>query len=278
MAKQHRKIPGSPNHNIIPRDSVYLSNPDGIITNNEKHLLETSSLTYAIEQYYMDRWSCTISHLTTLDWTTYHAQFQKARPTVRIYMIKMLTGWLPVHYHINKMSSGNTKCHLCQQPETIAHLFQCAHRSKWQRQLYVHLEQYLRKIHMPQPVCKIIMTHVKSIIRKSEEYSHFKHFTMFAGLLPRTWKELFAANNNNTNQQRDKWMKQLSQWLLTNSHDLWLARNNSLHYKEKKTSTMDYILNNKIAYIHYKMKLDTMTANYSQFRWKKDLILLIIKK
>ena len=67
MGKQHRLTPGNTIYNIIPRDSVYISNTDGIITNNEKELLETSSLTYVIEQYYMDRWTCNINYLTTLD-------------------------------------------------------------------------------------------------------------------------------------------------------------------------------------------------------------------
>ena len=63
MAKRQWLITGHTKYNIVPRDSAYLSNTDGIITNNEKQLLENSSQTYDIEQYYMAHWKCNITYL-----------------------------------------------------------------------------------------------------------------------------------------------------------------------------------------------------------------------
>ena len=161
-------------------------------------------------------------------------------------MIKMMTGWLPVKHHLNKMSTESSHCHLCKNDETVAHLFQCQQRKQWQRQLYVQLGQYLNKIHTPTSVCQLITHHVKNIIQNTDDYSHFKHFTIFAGLLPRKWKIEFADTTNCTSMQSDTWLKQLGQWLLTQGHELWIQRNNSLHEKEKKRSTMEHHLNQKI--------------------------------
>ena len=227
-------------------DSAYLSNKEGIITNTEKQILETSGSTYVAEQYYMDRWQCNISYLTTLDWHNYKVQFQQARPGLRIYMIKILTGWLPVKYHINKMSKDISQCHLCNQNETIAHLFQCSHREHWKRQHYKHLTQYLTKLHTPSTLQQNIITHIKNITQQPDEYSNFHHFIIYAGLLPLQWKESLGTHSTFTSTMCDKWMKQLGQWFTTQGHELWISRNNNLHDKEKKHSTMDYILNQKI--------------------------------
>ena len=150
----------------------------------------------------------------------------------------MLTGWLPVKHHLNKMSTGNSQCHLCTQNETIAHLFQCLKRKQWKRQFQAQLDQYLEKIHTPIYLRTIITTHVADVITNTDEYTHFKHFTIFAGLLPRRWKETLVNKTTSSTPNSDKWIRQLGKWLLTQGHELWLTRNNSLHAKDKKNSTM----------------------------------------
>ena len=95
------------------------------------------------------------------------------RPTLQGYIIKMMTGWLPVNHHLNKMMSSELHCHLCKNDETIAHLYQCTHRQIWQHTFQQNLNKYLLKIMTQTEVCHTINTHFENIIHNPEVYHHF---------------------------------------------------------------------------------------------------------
>jgi len=86
---------------IIPTqwNRIHLINNEGAITSKEKHLLETNWSTYRIEQYYMDRWEITAQTLQQYDWENYSTVYQQSNFTTKKFMIKVMTGWLPV-YHL----------------------------------------------------------------------------------------------------------------------------------------------------------------------------------
>ena len=111
---------------VIPHpEKIYISDMDGVVTGEEKQILETHWSLYRIEEYYITRWLCTMEDLATFDWVGYTKSFETSSLTQQRYIIKIMMGWLPVHYHLNKTLTDHRYCPLCQQDETIAHLVQC---------------------------------------------------------------------------------------------------------------------------------------------------------
>ena len=245
-ANQHRMNHVSPPSNIIPINSAYLRSPEGVITNDEQSILERRSSTYTIERYYARRWQCTIAELQQFDWQTYHNTYKNVRPTLQVYIIKMMTGWLPVNHHLNKMTSSDLHCHLCKNDETIAHLYQCTHRKNWRQTFQNQLNTYLHTIMSKPEVRHTITKHFENILNKPDIYHHFSNFTVFAGLLPQKWREQYNEITNDTISNTNKWMKKLAKWILQQGYEVWTTRNTSVHNKDKTTSPMDYDLNQKI--------------------------------
>ena len=119
----------------ISPQRIHLVNIDGAITGTEQQILMSNWTTYHLEQYYAHRWETTIQQLQNYDWQTYVTIHANMPVSIQKYMVKLMTGWLPVYHHTNKMMTAKQLCPLCQNEETIAHLFQCHHRQHWRQQL-----------------------------------------------------------------------------------------------------------------------------------------------
>ena len=98
-------------------DSVYLQDQHGSITSQEKSTLEQQWSTYKVEQYYSRRWKISTKQLSEYDWNIYHKNYTKAPDIHKIYMIKLMTGWLPICYRLNKIMKTQHKCPNCQNDE-----------------------------------------------------------------------------------------------------------------------------------------------------------------
>ena len=159
-----------------------------------------------------------------------------------------MTGWLPVYHHLNKMMKVQQKCPLCQNNETIAHLFQCHNRQQWQNNFQKHLQQQIQKQHTPQELITTITTKLHSIINDNYQHQHFKHFTIFAGLIPKEWTNTIRTYNNQ--MQTKRWTTQISKWFIQQGHELWTQRNTFIHDKEDQQSTIHQVLNEKIDHIY----------------------------
>ena len=149
QARHHRTTNTPSSHSLTPHNSAYLINMDGAITSQEKYYLETLWTTYNIETYYADRWAIPLQQIATFDWHNYSKIYTHLRPSLQVYIIKLLTGWLPVTHNINKMTTSQSTCHSCDKDETIAHLFQCLSRKKWIQLFEKQLSHQLHQIHTP---------------------------------------------------------------------------------------------------------------------------------
>ena len=220
-----------------------------MVTSQEKQLLETNWTTYEVENYYIHRWQTNASTLRLFDWEIYKKNYEKSRPSQQNYIIKMMTGWLPVYHHLNKMENTTRKCSLCNNSETIAHLFQCQHREKWRQQFLTQLNTQLLTLHTSTPFVQQLQQHLSQIFTNHHDFEHFKHFTIFAGFLPIDWKHQAISSTptqTNTSQKQQKWALQFSAWITARGHELWCYRNNQLYDKDGSQSHMDRVLNNKI--------------------------------
>ena len=159
----------------------------------------------------------------------------------------MMTGWLPVFHHLNKMTTTQKKCPLCQNDETIAHLFQCQHRHQWRQQLLTNIKDKISKLHMPQQTQQEIVTHIQQVTHNSLSYHHFHHFSVFAGLLPKQWSVQPHMESNPT--QHQQWQTTLGNWLIQQGMDLWATRNKKVH-EDTTQSTIHRMQNEKIQQLY----------------------------
>ena len=121
---------------------------------------------YLLEQYYSHRWQCTMTQIASFDWKVYHTVYNKEPTHIQIYIIKLMTGWLPVYHHINKMLANKQKCPLCQNKETIGHLYQCPGRRQWQQKFLKNLRSHLQTIKTSADLSSRIITHFSTIIKR----------------------------------------------------------------------------------------------------------------
>ena len=191
-AKHYRTTHDMIPNRILPYDSAYLTTVDGALTSQEKHTLENTWPTTIIEQYYMARWNCSLQQLTQHNWATYHTIYKASSPALQVYIIKLMTGWLPVRHHLNKMTTTKQTCPLCPADETIAHLFQCPHRTQWRNRFLQRTTTQLQKLKTPQEVIIKVTSHLHQILTDSDQIQHFQEFKIFAGLLPKQWSDQYT--------------------------------------------------------------------------------------
>ena len=125
-------------------------------------------------------------------------------------------------------------------------MFQCPQRAEWRMKFLQQCQDYLQKIKTPSILSQLIMTYIHDIFKEHLALSHFRHFTIFAGLLPSQWN-LTPMNPTeySSSFQYNKWAILLSQWLTIQGHQLWKDRSQQLHEDHKDETTTKHLLNQK---------------------------------
>jgi len=183
----------------------------------------------------------------------YSKIFTKSPDHLQVYTIKLMTGWLPVHHHTNKMVTTKQYCPLCQNEETIAHLLQCNGRRLWQQQFLANLQRKLKQLHTTDELYHRVVNYFTTITTDSANYHHYKHFTVFAGLLPQQWTQKVCNTDNMNAHQHiwsSNWPDQIGKWLLHQGHTLWNLRNKKIHEKDTTTPPLQTYLNQKIRQLY----------------------------
>ena len=233
----------------LSHDYAHLQDRNGVITSQEKIALETTLPSYEVETYYKEKWNTTLAILQLFDWQIYQKNYDKSSPKHQIFIIKMMTGWLPVYHQLNKMATTKLKCPKCNQEETIPHLFQCQSRTTWANTFMSNLKNFLNKLHTSTTFMEKAIPYFHEMINNSTDFDQFKQFTIFAGLLPIAWK-IEATNNDDTEAPdvltQQQWATKFSAWLTQQGHEVWILRNNQVHNKEEQTTTIHRTLNQKI--------------------------------
>ena len=248
IARKSRQLGGYRKHKPIPIPRVHLRDMEGEITSQEKQIINTNWNTYLIEEYYATRWRIPAAQLQMYDWHIYGKLYEQANPTIQKYMVKMLTGWLPVYHQTNKMTTNKKNCPLCQNNETLSHLFQCQHRSDWRNDLQTKLTAKLASLRTPLELHQEIDEHIKNILHQKTEYQHFKHFTPFAGLLPRRWRQQCEQMENS--DTANTWARNLGKWMTQQGMALWTTRNKQFNENGTKQSTTHRRLDEKIEHLY----------------------------
>ena len=218
IARGHRHNGTMPKYISPPQEWIHLRDYTGVITSQEKQVLENNWNAYNLENYYIQRWNTTSSTLQQFDWNIYTKNYERSRPSIQTYIIKMMSGWLPVFYNLNKMDNTNRKCHLFRDSETFPHLFQCLHRKIWKNQFLHHLDTHLRQTKTDPLFATQLHQHMRQLLFEPHEFDHFKHFTVFAGFLPNDWKQKAIPSTSspiNTASHQHRWTLKFSAWITT---------------------------------------------------------------
>ena len=253
IARNYRSTGVQTKHNPPPIPTIQIINDSGAVKSKEKVLMEHQSTTYTVENYYCRQWQYSAQKLASFDWHTYSKNYDNAASNVQTYIIKVMTGWLPVYHNLNKMLTIKKLCPLCHKDETIGHIFSCEGRTAWRDQFLQQLQQFLIKIHTNPELTEQIITHITTLINGTIEKDHFKHYTIFAGLFPLKWTTHEKDHNYKMAtdpQQTQKWAKQFSAWMTKTGHEVWLRRNQQIHSNDNTESTVHSFLNQKIQQLY----------------------------
>ena len=111
------------------------------------------------------------------------------------------------------------------------------------------LELFLTKHHTDHEFSCKLSNHCNNIFTNHGDFEHFNHFTIFAGLLPTSWK-LQAIPTSTTNTPlttlQQIWATKFSVWMTNQGFELWNTRNSRIHKNNNVDSSMDRALNQKI--------------------------------
>ena len=83
-------------HIDLPIEWAHIRDEYGATTSNKKDILANQWVAYQSERYYITRWNITTKQLSLYDWNTYKKNYEHSHPTIQKFIIKMMTGWLPV--------------------------------------------------------------------------------------------------------------------------------------------------------------------------------------
>jgi len=253
IAKRQRLHQDHPRYHPTHITTAYIRDVHGPVTSNEKILLEQQWASYNLEHYYKQRWQTTTKTLSKMDWQTYSRNFTKSASNIQTYIIKMMTGWLPVYHHLNKMTPNKTKCPICGNDETISHIFTCEGRKLWRVKFSSQLRTQLTTMNTPANLQDKIINHLDQLLNDQQQQYHFKYYTIFAGLLPLRWtnhSQHQTTTGDLTIITSNNWSRKLSLWLTMQGHEAWQARNQQIHAKTTSKSPMTTFLNQKIHHLY----------------------------
>ena len=253
IARTHRESLPFISHLPIPIDRVHLQDFYGDITSNEKEILATQWTLYRLELYYCRRWNITQQQLSNYDWKNYYKTYNKASPSLQIFMVKLLTGWLPVYHRMNKLTKTKRQCPNCQNDETIGHIFQCDGRKVWRQQFFNQLQAFLQKKELPMELRQEITHHFTQLLTTIQTTTSIKNYSLFAGLLPLTWTQgnkKSTTATTPTNIRQSHWVAPFCQWLTQQGHEAWLVRNKQIHNNDDNNSTIHTYLNQRIQHLY----------------------------
>ena len=124
------------------------------------------------------------------------------------------------------MTTDKKKCPLCQNDETITHLYQCQHRENWRQQMMDNLHKFLNKQKTPADIATSMKSYITTRFQNPIIYQHVNTFLIFAGLLPISWRQHMTYQSNHSVANR--WATQISNWMVNQGHSLWMVRNKSI--------------------------------------------------
>ena len=128
-------------------------------------------------------------------------------------------------------------------------MLQCPARDHWRSTFLNKLKQHLQHIKTPLDLQQQVLSTFKDRLNTRNRYAGHYYFTLFAGLLPKTWQHDTSSTISHNPDNDPRWAKTLSSWLIQQGYNLWTVRNHDI-YGNKTPSTMNVFLNQKIQHLY----------------------------
>jgi hypothetical protein len=164
------------------------------------------------------------------------------------YVNKLSIGWLPTGNKLELYGDTVTKCHRCNNKETVDHIVQCPANRRAAGQIAVDLQTYLEKIKTAPEISRLLCRGVHRWIMhdddgKTENRNDSRKWRTLSkvqatigwhlamrGWLSKQWAKMQQAwieENNEENREQDgeNWSAKVSLWLIRKSREFWTERN-----------------------------------------------------
>jgi hypothetical protein len=245
-AHQHREI-SLPFY--LPHCSASVLVDSSPIHSNETHLLRWRWRSTVLQRYYEGRFNLSSAQLNQIHWAALQSSINTLPPQVHIFTTKLITGWLPIGTRLHRYGNIITKCHRCDQAETVDHLFQCSARGSATTTFVNSLTTFLASLNTSQPIVDAI-THAfrtwlsphhpflemeasESITRCSKDQTTIGWNLAARGLFVTGWSSLQEAAV--PSGKPSQWQAKVSSWIIQQAHDTWITRNKEIHQPENNT-------------------------------------------
>jgi hypothetical protein len=240
----------TPYSEIMPHCAVVLQSNARPIYSNETQYSRWSWRKAILMQYYEDRFTLSTTQLQHINWPAITTTIAHLPPQLHIFTTKLITGWLPIGTRLQRYGNIITRCHRCNQVETMDHLFQCCGRHDANQAFVLRLSQFLESIHTVSPItCAIthafqrwlmplhLLPHLETsvpILQCSNNQSAIGWNLAARGLFDNGWSSIQETGYHTG--KPDQWQAKLSAWIIQQAHTIWGERNNEIHEPEDTIS------------------------------------------
>jgi hypothetical protein len=237
----------------LPHCAAALLVHANLIHSNETNLSRWTWRETVLKQYYAGRFNLSLAQLDLIHWHALKSSIANLPPQLHIFTTKLITGWLPIGTRMQRYGNIITKCHRCNQIETMDHLFQCSGREDENKVLVNNLTQFLVSSDTITPIIAAmtqafqewLMPHLRaqpliasnSITHCYNDQSMIGWHLAARGLFCTAWSTL--QESNDPNGKHGQWQTKLSSWIIQQAHSIWCERNTEIHQPDDTTSRQE---------------------------------------
>jgi hypothetical protein len=226
----------------------YLRHKGKILSGNEIWTTRWAWRNRIFHEYLQERLSFSDEDDTSINWPAYAAATRNIPPSMKPFKVKLLIRWIAIGTRCVKYGSTLDSCHLCQEPETYPHLFQCPHKENDRSIYFTELRLFLQSIKTKPSIIEVMLTGITKWLQATTpmhqdispedpayhpymSQSHIGWDTTMAGVFHKTWAEMQSDDA----ETRTKWQAALSKWMILHSHEIWTKRCKARHETDNTT-------------------------------------------
>jgi hypothetical protein len=226
----------------LPACRAYLMDDKGYITSKEKQTLMTEFSEYELRAYLQDHNNWTETIYESINWPAYQSSSSRVSITVKTFVIKHSTDWLPVGVREKRYGAATDTCPKCNQTETNTHLYTCQSRTAWRKQFITQLRKHLIDTSTAADLRCSIVEGIESWLLTGEMNDpespnpalQIGWFGVIKGFIPNHWNTLQTTFLKSQGldakyHNGELWTNRLIEFFWTQSHTLWKDRCTSSH-------------------------------------------------
>jgi hypothetical protein len=119
---------------------------------------ESTTTNRVYQEYLQERLSMTELEIASINWNAVAAATYSIPPTIKPFSVKLSIRWIATGTRCAKYGSLMHSCHLCDEPETHNHLFQCPQKQEEKSTYIKELREFLGTINTAPQITHALTT------------------------------------------------------------------------------------------------------------------------